>query len=349
VKRIDNLKQAAQKQGKTTNFAIFNPSNLTYFTNFQAATALYIPQEGQATLYVSTVNYEQAKAEVKDFNIEPIKRGESCFNKIAAQRPRKLGVDTLSFESHRMLSRAIGGEDQIEPINSLVLQLRSIKDAEEIKLISKACRIAAIGMETAKQVIRTGLREKEVATEIEYAMRRANCDGTAFDTIVASGPTSAFPHGSSLERTIQDGDFIIVDIGAIYKFYRSDITRTFIASKASEKHAKIYNNVKIAHDKALEAIKSQVAACEVDGIARHFIEDAGFGDYFVHNLGHGVGLEVHEAPILSPDSKDILVEGNVVTDEPGIYVPGFGGVRIEDTVLITKNGALNLTTGPCMP
>jgi Xaa-Pro dipeptidase len=349
VKRTENLKEAAQKQGKLTNFAIFNPSNLIYFTNFQAATALYIPQAGQATLYVSTVNYEQAKAEVIGFNIEPIKRGENCFDKIAAQGPRNLGVDALSFESCRMLGKAIGSEEQIEPINGLVRQLRSIKDKEEIKLICEACRIAAIGMEAAKQIIGVGLREKEAAAEIEYAMRKANCDGTAFDTIVASGLTSAFPHGSSLERTIQDGDFIVVDIGATYKFYRSDITRTFIASKASEKQAKIYNTVKVAHDKALEAIKPHASAAEIDGIARRAIEEAGFGEFFVHNLGHGVGLEVHEAPILSPDSIDILAAGNVVTVEPGIYVPGFGGVRIEDTVLVTKDGAEILTVGPCMP
>jgi Xaa-Pro dipeptidase len=349
MQRTDRLKEAAHKQGKPTNFAIFNPSNLIYFTNFQAATALYIPQDGEATLYVSTVNYEQAKAEVKGFNVEPIKRGESCIEKIGKQAPKNLGVDSLSFESCHQLARAIGGEDKIEAINGIVRELRSIKEPEEIKLICEACRIAAIGMETAKQVIGVGLREKEAAAEIEYAMRKANCDGTAFDTIVASGPTSAFPHGSCLERTIQNGDFIVVDIGATYKFYRSDITRTFIASKATEKQAKIYNTVKLAHDKALQAIKPQVAACEVDGVARRVIEEAGFGEYFVHNLGHGVGIEVHEAPILSPDSKDVLAVGNVVTDEPGVYLPGYGGVRIEDTILVTKKGAEILTNGPCMP
>jgi Xaa-Pro dipeptidase len=349
LNRTTALKQAAQKQGKPTSFVIFNQTNQTYFTGFAAATALYIPEQGDNTLYVSTVNYEQAKAEAKGVNVELLKRGENLMEKIALQNPKKLGIDTLPIESWRVLAKAIGGEENLELINGLVRELRSVKDYEEIKFIREACRIAGIGMQTAKEIIGVGLKEKEAAAQIEYAMRRANSDGTAFDTIVASGPTSAFPHGGNLERTICDGDFVVVDLGATYKFYRSDCTRTFIASKATEKQARIYDTVKLAHEKAFEKIKPKAAASEVDGAARRVIEKAGFGEFFVHNLGHGVGLEVHEAPILSPDSKDILATGNVVTDEPGIYVPGFGGVRIEDSVLVTKNGAENLTIGPCMP
>ena len=349
MNRTAALKQASAKQGKPSSFVIFNQPNLIYFTNFAAATALFIPEQGDSTLYVSSVNYEQAKAEAKSVTVELLKRGENLMEKIAQQASKKLGVDTLPIESWRALAKAVGGEEKLEPINSLVRELRSVKDYVEIKQIREACRIAGIGMQTAKEIIGVGLKEKDAAAEIEYAMRRANSDGTAFDTIVASGPSSAFPHGSDLERTICDGDFVVVDLGATYKFYRSDCTRTFIASKATEKQARIYDTVKLAHEEAFEKIKPKAAASEVDGAARRVIEQAGFGEFFVHNLGHGVGLEVHEAPILSPDSKDILAAGNVVTDEPGIYVPGFGGVRIEDTILVTKNGAENLTIGPCMP
>ncbi len=350
MKRTDVLKQAAQKQNNPSNFIIFNQSNLTYFTNFSGATALYIPEQGESMLYVSGVNYEQAKAEVKGVEVQLLKRGENLMEKIAKQAPaKKFGVDTLPFENWRMLAKAVGGDEHLEPINNLIRELRSVKDSEEIKFIREACRIAAVGMQTAKEMMWLGTKEKDAAAEIEYAMRKAGSDGVAFETIVASGATSAFPHGSNLERTIRDGDFVIVDIGATYKLYRSDITRTFIASKATYHQAAIYDAVKLAHEKALEAIKPQVAASEVDRVARCVIEKAGFGEFFVHNLGHGVGLEVHEAPILSPDSKDTLLAGNVVTDEPGIYVPGLGGVRIEDTVLVTKNGAEVLTAGPCMP
>lgn len=350
MKRTDALNQAAQKQDKLSNLIIFNQTNLTYFTNFSGATALLIPEQGECTLYVSEVNFEQAKAEVKGLRVELLKRDENLMEKIAKQAPAKrFGVDALPIESWRTLSKAVGGEEKLESINSLIREIRSIKDPEEIKLIREACRLATIGMQTAKEIMWLGTKEKDAAAEIEYSMRKAGSDGVAFETIVASGPTSAYPHGSNLERTIQDGDFIIVDIGATHKFYRSDITRTFIASKATYHQAIIYDTVKLAHDKALETIKPQVAASEVDRAARCVIEEAGFGEFFVHNLGHGVGLEVHEAPILSPDSKDTLVLGNIVTVEPGIYVPGLGGVRIEDTFLVTKNGAEILTVGPCMP
>jgi Xaa-Pro aminopeptidase len=204
-------------------------------------------------------------------------------------------------------------------------------------------------MKTASEIARPGIKEKEVAAEIEYAMRKAGSDGSAFETIVASGVTSAFPHGGNLEKTIHEGDFVVVDLGATYRLYRSDITRTFIAGKPSEKQTKIYETVKLAQQKAFETIKHGVLASEVDLVARRVIEAAGFGEFFVHNLGHGVGLEVHEAPILSPDSKDVLEAGNVVTDEPGIYMLGSGGVRIEDTILVTREGAEKLTVAPYSP
>jgi Xaa-Pro aminopeptidase len=349
LKRTNALKQSAAKQGKPGNFIIFNQNNLTYFTGFTGATALLIPEQGENTLYVSGVNYEQAKAETQDINVKLLKRGENVIEKIAKEPPtKKFSFDTMPVENWIALSKKIG-EENLQPINNIIRELRSVKDQEEIKFIREACKLATIGMQKAKEIIGVGIKEKDAAAEIEYAMRKAGSDGTGFETIVASGATSAYPHGSNLERKICDGDFVIVDLGATYKFYRSDMTRTFIANKATYHQAIIYDAVKLAHEKALEAIKPQVAANEVDEAARSVIEKAGFGEYFVHNLGHGVGLEVHEAPILSPDSKDILKAGNVVTDEPGIYVPGLGGVRIEDTILVTKNGVEILTLEPCMP
>jgi Xaa-Pro aminopeptidase len=189
------------------------------------------------------------------------------------------------------------------------------------------------------------MKEYEVAGEIEYAMRKCGCWGTAFETIVASGIRSAFPHGGCTERVMRNGDLVVVDIGATYHHYRSDMTRTLVVGKPSEKQKKIYEVVRLAQDRACQAIKPNRKAKDIDGVARKVIEDAGYGKNFVHGLGHGVGLEVHEPPGLSPESRDKLTIGNVVTIEPGIYLVGFGGFRVEDTVAVQKVKAEKLTDG----
>lgn len=347
LSRVDKLKLLASKQGKPQTAAVFNQYNIVYLTNFLGASALLIPQDGEPILYVSGTNYQQAKAEVKGFNIELIKRGESVMHKIAAQTLRgKLAIDTLPIESWRVLALAVGSEDRLEASSRIFRELRIIKDTEEIKLIREACNMADLGVAAAAQTIRAGVTQTEIAAEAEYAMRKAGSDGPAFETIVSAGVHCAYPHGTTAEYTLREGDFVTVDLGATNQFYRSDITRTFIVGKPTEKQARIYQAVQNAHQRGYEKIVAGVAACKVDWAAWCVIEKAGFGNYFVHNLGHGVGLEVHEAPVLSPDSKDVLAAGMVVTDEPGIYIPDFGGVRIEDTILVTEKGAMKLTNAP---
>ncbi|MDH5787348.1 MAG: M24 family metallopeptidase, partial [Candidatus Bathyarchaeota archaeon] len=164
-------------------------------------------------------------------------------------------------------------------------------------------------------------------------------------THVASGVRSALPHGGCTDREIRKDDLVVVDIGATYKFYRSDMTRTFVAGKPSKKQEKPYEIVKTAQERAFQAIKPKAKGKDIDAAARKSITDAGYGKYFVHSLGHGVGLEVHEPPMLGQESKDRLVVGNVVTNEPGIYIVGFGGFRIEDTVLVQKRKAEKFTAG----
>jgi Xaa-Pro dipeptidase len=349
LNRINALKHSAFENEKLNYFLILNSANLTYFTNFPGAAALLIPEQGESILYVSSVNYEQAKAETSGLNVELLKRGQNLPEKIAyclaPEKSTKLAVDSVSIEFWRALAKAVGGEEKLEPAGNFIRELRKVKGKHEIQLIREACNFTNIGMKAAAQTVRPGIKEKDVAAEVEYAMRSKGSDGTAFETIIASGISSAFPHGSCSDRTIQDGDLVVVDLGATCKFYRSDMTRTFVAGKSTEKQTKIYETVRLAQLKAFETIKPGISAKDVDVAARKVIEEAGFGEYFVHNLGHGVGLEVHEAPILSPESKDVLATGNVVTDEPGIYLPGYGGVRIEDTVLIIEDGAEKLTIG----
>ena len=257
LNRTNALKQEALKQGKPSNFLIFNPTNMLYFANFSGANALLIPEEGENILYVSGVNYEQAKEETKGLRVERLNRGENLIEKITHQISfQKFSVDTISVESWHALAKAIGGEEKIDSANNLIRDLRKIKDEKEIDLIRKACKLADIGIKVAAETIQPGIKEKEVAAEIEYAMRMAGSDGVAFETIVASGYCCAYPHGSFLERIIQDGDFVVVDLGAIYKNYRSDITRTFTAGKVSDKQTRIYQTVKFAQQKAYEVDKT---------------------------------------------------------------------------------------------
>ena len=349
MNRIDSLKQTAFKEG-IDGFLIFNSANLIYLTGFSGASALLIPKNGESIVYVYGVNYAHAKAELSGFIVELVKRNENVMAKIAKQAAafeiKKLAVDALNIESWRALAKFLGGEKGLAADSSSIRELRKVKDEKEIELMRKAGELTSEGMRVAYETVASGVREYEVAAEVEYAMRKQGSYGTAFETIVASGSCSAFPHGSCSDKKIREGDLVVVDVGATYKFYRSDMTRTLVAGKPSEKQKKLYQTVKTAQEKAFEAMKANVKAKDVDGVARKIIADAGYGEYFVHNLGHGVGLEVHEPPTLSPDSKDTLAVGNVVTVEPGIYLVGYGGVRIEDTVLVQKNGAQKLTNGP---
>ncbi len=347
LNRINAL-QATFKQ-KNDYFAIFNSANLTYLTGFPGATALLVPQTGQCTLLVSEVNFEQAKTETHNFDVQLQLRGENMMERIAKQTcTNKLAVDSLSIEGWRALAKAVGGEEKLELAGNLVRNLRLVKDEEEVKRIREACNLAEIGMQAAVENIKPGVAERRVAAEVEYAMRKKGSDGTSFDTIIASGPSGACCHGSCTNRVIRQGDLVIVDLGATHQFYCSDMTRTFIAGKPTEKQIKMYETVKVAQQRAFKAMAPNIAASRVDAVARQVIEEAGYGKFFVHGFGHGVGLEVHEPPTLSPSSKDVLAAGNVVTAEPGIYLPRYGGIRIEDTILVTAKGAEKLTSGMYM-
>jgi Xaa-Pro aminopeptidase len=350
LKRIGTLKQKAFKENKFDGYLVFRNANLAYLTGFSGASALLVPKNGESTVYVYGVNYEHAKAELNEFTVELVERGENLMAKIAKQaktfKIKRLAVNALNIESWRALSKLLGGEKKLAIDRNVIQELRKVKDAEEIELMRKAAELTSEGMRVACETLAAGMREYEVAAEIEYAMRKQGCSGTAFETIVASGVYSAFPHGGCSDKKIREGDLVVVDVGATYKSYRSDMTRTFVAGKPSEKQKKLYQTVKTAQDKAFETVKPNVKAADIDAAARKIIADAGYGDCFVHSLGHGVGLDVHEPPTLSPDSKDVLAVGNVVTVEPGIYLVGYGGIRIEDTVLVQRNGPEKLTNGP---
>ena len=344
------LRQKAFKDNKFDGYAIFDPINLTYFAGISGTSALLLPKDDESIVFVYGTNYEMAKAEGEGFRVEKVKSGEKLMDRIANQaetfHAKHLAFDKLDVESWQALAKSFGDKSKLTANGSLVRDLRKVKDEKEIKLMRKAAELASLGMKVAYETLEPGWKEKDVAAEIEYAMRKQGSDGTSFETSVASAASSAYPHGGCSDRKIREGDLVVVDLGAKYKFYCSDITRTLVAGKPSDKQMRLYQIVQKAYEKAFETIKPDAKGSDVDGAGRKTIEEAGYGEYFVHGLGHGVGLEVHEPPTLSISSKDILAAGNVVTDEPGIYLIGYGGIRVEDTVLVTKTGAEKLTEAP---
>jgi Xaa-Pro aminopeptidase len=221
-----------------------------------------------------------------------------------------------------------------------------VKDRRELKLMREAGRIADAAMEALVRILAVGEKEHRLAAEASYAMMREGAEAHAFEFTVGSGSRSAYPHASSTSKKIESGDLVVVDIGATYCGYCSDITRTFIAGKPDAKRAEIYETVLRSYDAAFTAMKPGVYCREVDAVSRKVISEAGYGRNYSHSLGHGVGLEIHEPPSVSQNSDEVLRDGNVVSNEPGIYIRGFGGVRIEDTVLITNGGPRRLTDYP---
>ena len=229
------------------------------------------------------------------------------------------------------------------PTRGLVESLMVVKDKSEIENITAAAAIADTGFDRILQIIKPGVRENEVAAELEYQMKMLGSEKPAFDTIVASGHRSAMPHGIASKKKVRKGDFVTLDFGAIVNGYASDITRTIVVGKATARQKRIYNLVKRAQRAGIRKARGGLAAAALDKHVRDIIKRGGYGKNFGHGLGHGLGLLVHDFPRLSPLSDETLAAGNVVTIEPGIYIEGWGGVRIEDDVVITKTGCHVLT------
>jgi Xaa-Pro aminopeptidase len=257
---------------------------------------------------------------------------------------REIGAESVGFEATHITVKQyermtkefedmmlVGASGAIEPV-------REIKDEIEIERISEAAAIADKAFEHILEMIKPGVSETEIALELDYFMRKNGARQPSFDTIAASGLNSAVPHATPSDKKIESGDFVKLDFGAVVEGYHSDMTRSVVAGKASERQKEIYYAVKQAQETALDSVAPGRVCGDIDAIARDIIAEKGFGEYFVHNLGHGVGLQVHESPTLGKNCESVLQPGMVVTVEPGIYVGGFGGVRIEDLVVVTGSG-----------
>jgi len=346
--RIEALRNLFPSK-KLDGYIAIDEKNMHYLTGFLGGSVLLIPQEQESVLFVYGVNFEAAKLQTQNARVELVRTGEDSVKKIAEKinglKLRRVGFDSLKASTH-LNTKELLKETELESAEDMVWTLRKVKDENELACMKRAAELTSFGMKEASETVRAGLTEREVAAEIEYVMRKSGSDGVAFDTLLSSGPNSAFPHGGCGDRIIKEGDLVVVDIGAKFQGYCNDLTRTFIVGKPSLKQSRIYEAVAKAQNTALKKIRAGCEGKEVDRVAREQIEKAGYGEYFVHGLGHGVGLDIHEPPTLGPASKDILASGNVVTVEPGIYLPGFGGVRIEDTVLVLDEEAKKLIEAP---
>lgn len=324
--------------------------NVSWLSGFTGSNGFVLLTADQALFATDSRYITQAAAQCPGFQIELL--ATSAPEEIA-QVLQKAGVPRIGFEAshltvrlHQVYQEKLGEAVQLVATDRLIDDLRLIKETEEIARIEEACQIALRTWEYVLPLLRPGAVEWDVMLELEWFIRKECRAEVAFETIVASGPRSALPHGRAADRVMQHGDFVTLDFGARVDGYHSDITRTVVLGEPSAKQCEVYQIVHDALYKAIDAIRPGVAGKEVDAVARDYIKDAGFGDYFGHGLGHSLGLACHDGPGLAPRSDITLASGMVLTVEPGIYIPDWGGVRIEHDVLVTETGARILTPSP---
>lgn len=332
---------------------ITDPYNMRYVSGFRGGEGIIYISETQKVLITDSRYTEQAEKE-SDFTVVEENRAHNrgTILKECMEKEGKTEGFSMGYENTSLLCSQFDGLTEALPVenwvrlNQKVNDLRMVKTEEELKYLARAEEIGDIAFEKILKILKPGMTEMEVAVELEYLMKKEGAEDLSFNSIVASGVNSSMPHAIPGEKKLEEGDFITMDFGCKYKGYCSDMTRTVVLGKASEKQKEIYNTVLKAQLAALDAVKAGVTGKSVDKIARDIIAEAGYGDCFGHGLGHGVGLFIHENPGLSPSGETILEPGMIETVEPGIYVPGFGGVRIEDMVAVTEDGCKNFTHSP---
>jgi Xaa-Pro aminopeptidase len=324
--------------------------NIRYLTGFSGSSALLVVTAREVLLVTDFRYQTQVAEEVGDLArivVEPASLWTGLWQQLAQLPVKVLGFEAAHIQ-HREFQRLVeaGARWQWRPTTDLVETLRERKDEDEIALIREAAGVATRALERTLPQLRVGMSELEVAGVLEKSLRDEGSEGFPFPSIVASGPRSALPHARSSTRTLERGDFLLMDFGAEVQGYCSDITRTVVMGKADEEQRGLYEIVREANELASSGVHAGMRGRDADAIARHYIDRAGFGELFGHSLGHGIGLEVHEAPRLARTAEAGLPEGAVVTIEPGVYRPGWGGVRIEDDVVLEADGPHILTDFP---
>ncbi len=348
---IKDLQKLLSEQKSGTSALIISPENRKYFTGFESSDGFLIVSPDRA-VFITDGRYIEA-AEKQSSNCEVRLLGKT-YPQIA-ELLNEMSCSRLLVESTRMTVstyNSLKGVLKKIPVSTdttldtIINTLRSVKTEVEVENIVKAQRIAEDAFEHILKFIKVGVTEKEIALELDFYMLRHGGEGLSFETIAVSGANSSMPHGVPSDKRIENGDFITMDFGTIVNGYHSDMTRTVAVGFATDKMKNVYNAVLNAQQNCLDKIKAGISCKDGDEFARSIIKNAGYGQYFTHSTGHGVGVEIHEFPNLSPASDSILQVGNIVTVEPGIYIPEKFGVRIEDMALITENGCRNLTNAP---
>jgi Xaa-Pro aminopeptidase len=347
-KRIANLQERMRENGIDC-VVVYKPENRRYLSGFTGSTGFLI-LTGDEAIFATDFRYqEQVKNECAACSIRIIDNEYTLFSLLQDMRPKVIGLeeDWASLTFHDRVCKAIP-DIRVAYVEGFVKEQRMKKDEEEVELLKTACAITDEAFEKIIEVIKPGMSEREISTEIQYYMKQRGAEATPDTFIIATGPRASLPHGKATDRTVEAGDFITMDIGCKYKGYWSDMTRTVVLGRAAERQREIYGIVAAAQAKVTQLIRPGMTGWEADELARDFITRAGYGKEFGHGLGHGLGMEMHEAPRLaqSEAGKVSLEPGMVVTNEPGIYIEGFGGVRIEDDLLIRREGCEVLCCSP---
>jgi Xaa-Pro aminopeptidase len=348
MNRLQKSRKLLAEEG-LDGLVVSQPDNLRYLSGFTGSGWLLI-SERYAMLAADFRYTEQAKQESPGFEVTQIKQElHNWLPNLALDLGwRKVGFEAnhTSYDAYQKLSGAVRAKQvnlELVPTTGIVEQIRAVKEPEELVFITKAVEVADAALEEAKRIVQPGVTEKEAAWEIERNLRQKGSEGVPFEIIVASGPNSALPHARPTDKAICDGEPVLIDMGARINGYCSDLSRTLFLGGANGTFQKVYGIVHEAQTAAIDGVRSEMAASQADQLARDVIERAGYGDAFGHGLGHGVGLAVHEFPRLGLSSSDSLVDGMVFTIEPGVYLAGQGGVRIEDMVVL-ENGKARVFT-----
>jgi Xaa-Pro aminopeptidase len=353
MSRIEDLRKKIEHIGMDALFMLkqetMSKENVRYISGFTGSSAHLIISPARLILFTDDRYAEQAASQCPEFEVicherQPEKKMAEA---LAALKIRTVGYETqsLTVEQFNSIRERIPGIEWL-PTTGIVEELRAVKQSEEIQLLEQAGEIAAAGFHHILNLIKPGAREQDLALELEIFMRKNGAEAPAFAIILVSGTKSSLQHGTPSQKKIEPGDLVVLDFGARYRGYRSDFTRTVAVNQVTQKQREIYDLVRKAQSRGLELIKPGAPAGEIYREVQEVITTAGYADYSGKGIGHGVGLEIHEQPFIRSDCDAELKTGQVLTMEPGIYIPGWGGVRIEDTVVVEEQGCRVLAEIP---